>query len=251
MPKARDEISKNQRSRVAVGRGAAIIGHVSGGKAALNEVITEWNIQSRAHACSTCAHRFADKEAYHTLLYEERSELRRLDLCQACWGRDHSEGGREKKGFVSYWHGIYEAPPAPTEAIQKATAESLLRQLIELNDPYYIPAGYILAVMLERKRILRVKEQIRQEGRRVFVYEQPKTGDIFTITDPELQLTQLEQVQKDVAQLLEHGLPAASQTAPAPPGEEAPPPADPASALEAPPAPAEPDPPAASSPTEG
>ena len=40
----------------------------------------------------------------------------------------------------------------------------------------------------------------------MFVYEQPKTGDIFTIVDPDLRLDQLEAVQKDVAHLLEHGL---------------------------------------------
>ncbi|MGH7991755.1 MAG: hypothetical protein ACREDS_16385, partial [Limisphaerales bacterium] len=34
----------------------------------------------------------------------------------------------------------------------------------------------------------------------------PKTGDIFTIADPDLQLNQLEEIQRDVAQLLEHGL---------------------------------------------
>lgn len=172
--------------------------------------MTEWNIQSRAHACSACGKSFVDKDTYHTLLFDERSDFRRSDLCQDCWQKQYSEGGRERKGFVSYWHGIYEAPPPPADPIQKETAESLLRKLIELNDPHYIPAGYILAVMLERKRLLRVKEQLVRDGQRVFVYEQPKTGDVFTIIDPRLQLNQLEQVQHDVAALLEHGLPGAS-----------------------------------------
>ena len=98
-------------------------------------------------------------------------------------------------------------PPTPEpETIKKDTAESLLRKLIELNDPKYIPAGYILAAMLERKRVLKVKEQISRDGHRVFIYEQPGTGDIFTIVDPALQLNQLDQVQRDVAELLEHGL---------------------------------------------
>src|SRR6185369_4860321 len=92
------------------------------------------------------------------------------------------------------------------EAIQKGDAETLLRKLIERNDPTHAAASYILAVMLERKRILKVKEQIRSEGKRIFIYEQPKTGDVFTIPDPDLQLNQLEEVQRDVAQLLEHGL---------------------------------------------
>ena len=60
--------------------------------------------------------------------------------------------------------------------------------------------------MLERKRILKVKEQLTRDGQRVFIYEQPKTGDIVTIVDPDLRLDQLEEVQRDVAQLLEHGL---------------------------------------------
>jgi len=65
---------------------------------------------------------------------------------------------------------------------------------------------FILAVMLERKRVFKVKEQIIRDGKRVFIYEQPKTGDVFTIADPDLRLDQLEQVQRDVAALLEHGL---------------------------------------------
>jgi len=169
-------------------------------------LITEWNIQSRAHGCEACGKPFADKEIYHTLLIDDKAEFRRTDICQACWQKDYTEGARDRKGFISYWHGLYEAPPAPTDAIQKETAETLLRKLIEQNDPQHIPAGFILAVMLERKRILKVKEQVVREGKRIFIYELPRTGDVFTIVDPNLRLDQLEQVQRDVGSLLEHGL---------------------------------------------
>src|SRR6266571_7438321 len=168
--------------------------------------MTEWKIQSRAHACAACSKSFADQEAYHTLLFDEKAEFQRSDICENCWQTQYSHGVRDRKGFVSYWHGIYEAPQAPVEPIQRETAESLLRKLIEENDPRFIPAGYILAVMLERKRVLKVKEQLVRDGRRVFIYEQPRTGDLFTIIDPNLQLNQLEHVQHDVAALLEHGL---------------------------------------------
>jgi hypothetical protein len=181
--------------------------------------MNEWNIQSRGRACETCGKLFADKEPYHTLLFDEKQEFRRSDVCNACWEGQFSDGVRERKGFISCWRGIFEAPVPAPEAIRKDTAESLLRKLIEQNDPRHIPAGYILAVMLERKRVLKVKEQLQRDGHRVFVYEQPRTGDVFTIVDPALQLDQLEQVQRDVAALLEHGLnppeaPAAAETAP-------------------------------------
>jgi hypothetical protein len=168
--------------------------------------MNEWKIQSRSHACQACGKLFADQEPYHTLLFDEKAQFARSDVCQGCWQNQFSQGARERKGFVSYWQGVYEAPPPATDAIQKETAETLLRKLIERNDPHDIPASYILAVMLERKRVLKVKEQLAREGRRVFIYEQPRTGDVFSIIDPNLQLDQLEQVQHDVAALLEHGL---------------------------------------------
>lgn len=183
--------------------------------------MNEWNIQSRGHGCETCGQHFSHQQHYHTLLLEERHQLRRMDICAACWAKDFAEGARERKGFVSYWQGIYEkAAPVP-EPIQKDTAETLLRKLIELNDPRYMPAGYILAVMLERKRLLKVKEEFVRDGKRVFVYEHPKSGDVFTIVDPGLQLNQLEEVQRDVAHLLEHGLEAVANGAAAPVGPDA------------------------------
>jgi hypothetical protein len=178
--------------------------------------MNEWNIQSRGHACQSCHKPFADKETYYTILFDEKRDFLRTDVCQKCWTDQFSES-RDRKGFISCWHGEYQVPPAPVEAIQKENAETLLRKLIEVNDPNHAAASYILAVMLERKRILKVKEQIRVEGKRIVVYEQPKTGDVFTIPDPDLHLDQLEEVQRDVAQLLEHGLPGE-----APPAGEAP-----------------------------
>jgi hypothetical protein len=61
--------------------------------------------------------------------------------------------------------------------------------------------------MLERKRILKLRESFRQNGNRVFVYEHPRTGEVFTLPEPELRLDQLEEVQREVAHLLQHGLP--------------------------------------------
>ena len=199
--------------------------------------MNEWNIQSRAHACEACAQPFADRQQYRTILFEERKELRRSDVCETC--AQKAGDARSRAGFISQWQGIYEAPPAhPVEAIQKETAETVLRKLIEQNDPRHAPAAYILAVMLERKRILKVKEQLQRDGQRIFIYEQPKTGDIFTIADPNLHLDQLEQVQRDVAQLLEHGLnppPTATETSatvaepnPVAENEASPPPVEPA-----------------------
>lgn len=127
----------------------------------------------------------------------------RLDVCEGCWKNTPVE---KETASISHWQSVYVPPPlTPPEPIQKENAESLLRRLVELHDPAHLACCYILAAMLERKRILKVKEQIKRDGQRVFLYEHPKTGDLFTIVDPGLQLNQLDQVQRDVATLLERG----------------------------------------------
>ncbi len=170
--------------------------------------MNEWRIQSRSHICQACGKSFEDKQVYHTLLFEQKNELTRQDLCDNCWQSQYNKGSDDKKEFISYWQGIYEAPPlAPPEPIKKETAETLLRKLIELNDSNYIAPTFILAVMLERKKILKVKQEVNKDGKRIFIYEHSKTGDIFSITDPRIDDSQIEDVQKTVANLLESGVP--------------------------------------------
>ena len=176
----------------------------------------EWNIQSRGHVCVRCQAGFKDGLHYHSTLVPDGALFARQDFCEPCWRERAGEAAAVP--YLSHWQGTYEAPPpAPPDAIQKESAETLLRKLIERGEARFAPACFILAAMLERKRILKVKGQVRDAGRRYFVYEHAKSGDAFTILDPELQLAQLESVQRDVASLLESGIP---EEAPSQPVEE-------------------------------
>ncbi len=179
----------------------------------------DWNIQSRSHACQACHRPFADKQPYHTLLFDRRHAYAREDVCESCWTARSAAPPANAGAFVSHWQGVFTVPPPPPpDPIRKDTAESLLRKLVARQDPQYIAACFILAVMLERKRLLKVKATDQQEGRRLLVYEDPRTGDCLMVPDPGLRLDELEEVQRDVMTLLEHGLPE-------PPAAEAPPPA--------------------------
>jgi hypothetical protein len=180
----------------------------------------DWNIQSRARACQACAKPFVDQTLYYTLLFQQRHRLERMDVCESCWRSQYSQGATDRKGFVSFWQGLFTVPPPPApEPIQKESAEGLLRQLCEKEMPGLDGVRYILAVMLERKRVLKVKAQVEQEGRRLFLYEHARNGDVFTVQDPGLRLDQLEEVQRQVADLLERGFDAfvAGPAASAPP----------------------------------
>jgi hypothetical protein len=196
--------------------GAQVVESRGARGARLEAFMIEWNIQSRARACQACGAAFLNEQRYHTMLFDEKTGYQRLDVCEPCWSAQYSQGATSRKGFVSHWQGVFEVAPARPEPIRKQTAESLLRKLVQLDDPKHAGARFILAVMLERKRLLKVKDQAHRDGRRVLIYEQATTGDVFAIEDPDLRLDQLEEVQRDVATLLEQGPESAAATAPAP-----------------------------------
>lgn len=165
--------------------------------------MTEWDIQPRAHACTGCQQPFTDKQPYHTFLSMAATGYARRDLCGTC----HAAASRE--GVLSYWQGEYKAPPPPApEPIQKETAETLLRKLVESTDPGHSAARYILAVMLERKRILKHRDTVADaEKGDLLIYEHAQSGESFTVPDPHLRLDQLQEVQAHVAELLSPSAP--------------------------------------------
>jgi hypothetical protein len=154
----------------------------------------EWNIRAPKANCESCNKPFQDREVFCSRLEFGAEGYVRRDYCSACWT------GAARQGALSVWKTEYRTPsPPPPEPIQRETAESLLRKLLETEDPANLNVVFILAVMLERKRILVERDvQVREDGVKVRVYEHRKTGESLVITDPQLRLAELERVQAEV-----------------------------------------------------
>jgi hypothetical protein len=159
----------------------------------------EWNIQARALACATSGTPFAKGEKVYSALYWRDGQYTRVDLNAESW-RVRNENIEP----ISAWQTDFVPPAAaPPEALAKNDAESLLRRLMAGNDSSTRNARYILALMLERKKVLRQVE--RRAEASVLVYEHLPSGEIWLIEDPGLKLSQLKAVQDEVAGLLARG----------------------------------------------
>ena len=78
-------------------------------------------------------------------------------------------------------------------------AEAMLRRLIEEDDAKSENARYILAIMLERKKTFRQADIQEKNGARMLFYEHTKSGEAFIVRDPNLQLSEIDAVQQEVA----------------------------------------------------
>lgn len=162
----------------------------------MNPLPNEWAITHRADACAVTHRPFQPGEYFYTLLFHIGGGYRREDLSEEAW-----QNRNENIQPFSFWKTRYEPLPERTEPLPKENAEQLFRRLTASKNP---PANacYVLAAMLERKRVLKQIKTEQTETGRVLIYEQAATGDVFIVPDPGLRLDQLEQVQNEVAQLL-------------------------------------------------
>lgn len=132
------------------------------------------------------------------MLFRERSEFRREDISEAAW-----LDRRESNPPFSLWKSTYQPPPPPIpEPMPRESVEDSLRRLIQEDRPEHINARYVLAIMLERKKVLKQVDAREAAEEKLLIYEHAKTGEVFIIADPRLKLAELDKVQEEVYALL-------------------------------------------------
>ncbi len=169
-----------------------------------------WHIKSRAHQCAVTGKSFADGESIVAAIFPdpESSGWLRRDYSLEGWKNREVEA--EEK--FSHWKTIYHAPVSQEKVeVSKESPLDLLRRLVDEDEEHTDKVRFILAVMLERQKILVEKDAQAVPSGILRVYEHRKEGDVFLIRDPNVALDQVEEVQQEVIALLENQSRAATE----------------------------------------
>lgn len=165
-------------------------------------LLDSWHLKSRARACCVTGQPFADGEAICTALFRAADgDFERRDFSLAGW--DQHDPAATGAPF-SFWRSTFQAAAAgekPT-VVAKASAEDLLRRLVEEDQDHTENVRYILAVMLERQKLLRETDRQRTPTGILRIYEHRKTGEVLIIRDPDVPLDQVDRIQQEVMALL-------------------------------------------------
>jgi hypothetical protein len=164
-----------------------------------------WHIRSRARLCAITEKPFEQGETIVTALFAdpESSGYLRKDFAIGAW----DDRDPEEEPAFSFWHSTYEPPESQekVDPMKKEDPEALLRRLVDEDEEHTENARYILAVMLERKKLLRETDAQTIPTGVLRVYEHRKTGEVFIVRDPNIPLDEVEKVQEEVILLLENG----------------------------------------------
>lgn len=174
----------------------------------------EWDVQKGKAQCESCKAAFLDSQPFHCLLRMDGEVLARLDYCQGCWAEETAgaiAGSKEYATWVSRYKIILPAPKE--EALKRDHAEIVFRKLLAGGDPSKKNVIFVLAVMLERKKILKQQKVVRNvsengegTGKKTLVYAHAETSESIIIEDPQIRLTEWGQIEKEVKGLLEEEL---------------------------------------------
>jgi len=175
-------------------------------------LIENWHIRSRARECAATARPFEDGEPIVAAIFPDpdSSGYLRKDYCIEAW----NNRSPDDTSPFSFWRTTFILPQTEerAEVVQKESAEELFRRLVEEDEEHTENVRYILAVMLERQKTIRETDHQRTPTGILRVYEHRRNGDVFLIKDPDIPLSQIDQVQGEIIQLLESG----GRQAPAP-----------------------------------
>jgi hypothetical protein len=163
-----------------------------------------WHVRSRSRECAASRRAFIDGETIVTALYPdpESSGYLRRDYTLEAW----KELPADPEKPFSFWKTTFAAPTgnANEDPIEKLSPEEILTRLVEEDQDHTENTRYILAVMLERRKLLRETDHQRTPNGILRVYEHRKTGEVYLIRDPDIPLSEVEAVQNEVIVLLEN-----------------------------------------------
>ena len=161
-----------------------------------------WSIKSRARECAESGSAFEPGQKIRAAIFPdpESSGYLRKDYTIEAW-----ENRADEESPFSCWLTTYE-PPAIEEKAEDVVdddPETLLKRLVHEEEEHTENARYIIAVMLERKKLLRETDTQEIPSGILRIYEHRKSGDVYIIKDPQISLTDVDRVQEEVRQLLD------------------------------------------------
>lgn len=168
-------------------------------------IIQDWKIRSTHAKCELNGEDFVDGQQFYTCIFEdpdpESEGFLRRDYAVESWEKVRDE---ISPAPFSFWKSTYKAPVVEDDksAIADNSAEGMLQRFVEEDDPRTENARYILALMLERKKVLVPTDSKETDTRKLLFYEYEATGDVVVVADPGLKLDEIESVQLEVAELL-------------------------------------------------
>lgn len=155
----------------------------------------EFEIQRCTRRCAATDRELLPDEAFYSVLVSEGSEVVRRDYCEEAWTEP-------PEGAIGWWKS--QMPSANANKMHWAPNDVMLHYFEELeNNAEKADVRYILALLLIRRRIIRLDDrETDDEGREFMVVFCTKNEKEYKVLTVPPSGARINEIQDELAQLL-------------------------------------------------
>ena len=170
-------------------------------------IASEWKLPPRAETCAACGRAFEDGQTIQACIHLTREGFVRTDLCPDCPRPSEPEP-------LGVWRTRFRLPEKePKPQFDRGGLLGLLAQTAEADDPQTLKFRFVLALLLWRKKALRLTTTVRADGTELWRFVEPKTDQRYDVRRPELTEDDLARLSAQLEALLSAAPPAREVTA--------------------------------------
>ncbi len=160
-------------------------------------MVEDWEISRTTGKCAASERPLAEGEAYYAVLMETPTGFERRDYAEDAW-----KGPPE--GTFCYWRGrvpVREKKPG-TYAVDTTILTQLFTQLEETQSESKQQLRFVLALLLMRKRLLKLDRSIVEEGQEYWIMRMPADQSTHRVLNPKLEKEQIDRLSAQLTAIL-------------------------------------------------
>jgi hypothetical protein len=158
--------------------------------------MTEYQIQANTRRCARTGRELRPGEKYFALLIKDGAHLLRQDFSPEGW-----QG--PPPGAFGYWTGTVPALDQPQKPpVDDDLLLDCLQRLEGETEPGRVNFRYVVALLLMRRKRLKLEQTLTTNGVENMVLRCSRTGERYQVVNPRLSADEMSQVQEEVLRVL-------------------------------------------------
>lgn len=157
----------------------------------------DWKISKGGETCTKCDKPLEHGDTYYSTISVEAQLISRFDFCEECFG---SEADHQSEVF-------WRTRKILTDPVKKSVNFEVLRELfmsiLEVKEKAFKEVSYLLALVLIRKRYLKLKDFISEDGTDYMTVRQKKDMPIIKVEVPLLGEEEIAALRGKLSDLLD------------------------------------------------
>lgn len=160
--------------------------------------MTDYEIQPLSLRCALTGRELKAGEFYYSALRESPQGFVRQDYCVEAWAGP-------PEGVIGFWRSkVPEASATKrTQIVDDSVVLEFFHRLDGEQEAYKINFRYILALLLMRRKVLKLAGTERQDDREILILRSPSSGKQHRVVNPNLAEDQLVALQAEVERVLQ------------------------------------------------